>query len=163
MVDTVTPIFWQHRKATAGISPLVARDIPKLTGARPCLPRTGRSLLAGCALLMTTPVAALLLVISVLGLPIGLALGALYAIALFGGVLVTALFLGDAEARLFKTGPIVTRGQHVLRLLAGVVTLALLRSLLGGLVVFASLVFGLGALMLAAYQAYSHVSSPASA
>jgi len=123
----------------------------------------GRSLLAGFVLLVTTPVAALLLVISVLGLPIGLALGALYAMALFGGVLVTAFFVGDAEARLFKTGPIVTRGQHALLLLAGVLTLAVLRSLLGGLVVFASLLFGLGALILAAHQAYSHVSGPASA
>jgi len=122
----------------------------------------GRSLLAGFVLLVTTPVAALLLVISVLGLPIGLALGALYAMALFSGVLVTAFFVGDAEARLFKTGPIVTRGQQALLLLAGVLTLAVLRSLLGGLVVFASLLFGLGALILAAYQAYSHVSLPAS-
>jgi cytoskeletal protein CcmA (bactofilin family) len=123
----------------------------------------GRSLLAGFVVLVTTPVGALLLAISVLGLPIGLALGALYAMALFGGVLVTAFFVGDAEARLFKTGPIITRGQHALLLLAGVLTLALLRSLLGGLVVFASLLFGLGALVLTAHHAYSHVSLPASA
>jgi cytoskeletal protein CcmA (bactofilin family) len=123
----------------------------------------GRSLLAGFVLLVTTPVAALLLVISILGLPIGLAMAALYAMALFAGVLVTAFFLGDAEARLLKTGPVVTRGQHALLLLAGVLTLALLRSLLGGVIVFASLLFGLGALMLSASQAYSHVSSPVSA
>jgi cytoskeletal protein CcmA (bactofilin family) len=123
----------------------------------------GRSLLAGFVLLVTTPVAALLLVISILGLPIGLAMGALYAMALFAGVVITAFFLGDAEARLLKTGPIVTRGQHALLLLAGVLTLALLRSLLGGVIVFVSLLFGLGALMLSAYQAYSNASSPASA
>jgi cytoskeletal protein CcmA (bactofilin family) len=123
----------------------------------------GRSLLAGFVLLVTTPVAALLLIISILGLPIGLALGALYAIALFAGVLVTAFFVGDAEARLLKTGPIVSRGQHALLLFAGVLTLALLRSLLGGLIVFASVLFGLGALMLSAYQTYSHMSSPTTA
>jgi len=115
----------------------------------------GKSLLAGFALLVTTPVAALLLVISVFGLPIGLAMGALYFVALFGGVLATAFFVGDMEARLLRSGPIVTRGQHAMLLLAGVLTLALLRSLLGGVIVFVSLIFGLGALMLSAYQTYS--------
>ena len=123
----------------------------------------GRSLLAGFVLLVTTPVAALLLVISILGLLIGLGMGALYAIALFGGVLATAFFLGDAEARLFKVGPIVTRGQHALLLVAGVFTLTLLRALLGGFIVFASVLFGLGALMLSAYHPRSQTASPTTA
>lgn len=122
-----------------------------------------RSLLAGFVLLVTTPVAAFLLVISILGLPIGLALGAVYAIALFAGVLITAFFLGDAEARLFKAGPVVTRGQQTILLLAGVLTLAMLRSLVGGFIVLASVLFGLGALMLWAYQTYAHAPSPAGA
>lgn len=58
-------------------------------------------------------------------------MGAVYAIALFAGVLVTAFFPGDAESRLFKAGPNLTRGRHALRLLAGVLTLPLLRSLSG--------------------------------
>jgi cytoskeletal protein CcmA (bactofilin family) len=120
----------------------------------------GRSLLAGFVLLVTAPAVAILLIVSILGLPIGLAIGAAYAIALFSGVLVTAFFLGDAEARLLESRPIVTRGQHAVLLLAGVLTLALLRSVLGGVVVFASVVFGLGALMLTAYQRYSQTSSP---
>jgi len=121
-----------------------------------------RSLLAGFVLLVTTPVAALLLVVSILGLPIGLAMGAVYAIALFAGVLVTAFFLGDAESRLFEARSSLTRGQHALLLLAGVLTLALLRSLFGVVVVFGSVLFGLGALALSAYQAYAHVpASPA--
>ena len=74
-----------------------------------------------------------------------------------GEVTVDAPVVGDL------TLPIVTRGQHALLLLAGVLTLALLRSLLGGLVVFASLLFGLGALILSASQAYKHASLPASA
>jgi hypothetical protein len=121
----------------------------------------GRSLLAGFVMLVTIPVAALLLVISVLGLPIGLAMGALYALALFGGVLATAFFLGDAEARLFKVGPIVTRGQHALLLLAGVFTLTLLRAFFGGFIVFASILFGVGALMLSVYHLHSPKPTPA--
>ena len=121
----------------------------------------GWSLLAGFALLVSTPVAAVLLVISVFGLPIGLAMGALYAIALFAGVVVTAFFVGDAEARLFSTGPMVTRGQHAMLLVAGVLTLTLLRSLLGGFIVLVSVLFGLGALALASYQAYTRPDAPA--
>ena len=120
----------------------------------------GKSLLVGFVLLVTIPVAALLLALSILGLPIGLAMGALYLIALFGAVLVTAFFVGDAEARLFKAGPISTRGQHALFLLAGVLTLALLRSVLGGVIVLASVLFGIGALTLSAYQTYSRQPTP---
>ena len=108
----------------------------------------GKSLLAGFVLLVTTPVAAVLLIISILGLPIGLALGALYAMALVGGLVVTAFFIGDAEVRWLAPRPMVSPSQHALLLLAGVVTLAVLRSLLGGVIVLASVLFGVGALML---------------
>jgi len=118
----------------------------------------GKSLLAGFVLLVTTPVAAVVLIISILGLPIGLALGALYAMALVGGLVVTAFFIGDAEVRWLAPRPMVSPSQHALLLLAGVVTLAVLRSLLGGVIVLASVVFGVGALMLSAYQAYSRQS-----
>jgi len=114
----------------------------------------GRSLLAGSVLLVTVPVAAILLILSVVGLPIGLVLGALYAAVVFAGVVGTALFVGDAEARLMKIGPIVGRRLHVLLLLAGVLTLAVLRSALGGVIVFISVLFGVGALTLAMHHSY---------
>jgi hypothetical protein len=114
-----------------------------------------RSLLAGFVLLVTTPVAALLLVVSVLGLPIGLVLAASYAIALFVGVLITAFYVGDVEARLLSSEPIATRGQHTLLLIAGVATLVILRTLLGGIVVLVCVLFGVGALALRLYDAYA--------
>jgi cytoskeletal protein CcmA (bactofilin family) len=119
----------------------------------------GWSLLTGFALVVATPVAAVLLVVTILGLPIGLATGALYGIALFAAVVMTAFFVGDVEARLFHAGPMVTRGQHALLLLAGVLTLAVLRSVLGGFVVAASVLFGFGALALSAYRACTHLST----
>jgi hypothetical protein len=125
--------------------------------------RPGRSLLAGFALLVTTPVTALILIVSVFGLPIGLALAACYAVALFVGLLMTAFYVGDAEARLLKSGPIVTRGQHAWLLFAGVVTLAVLRSLFGGVVLFAGVIFGLGAVALWIYGAYERPVVAASA
>ena len=114
-------------------------------------------------MLVTTPVAALILIVSVFGLPIGLALAACYAVALFLGLLMTAFYVGAAEARLLNSGPIVTRGQHVWLLCAGVVTLAVLRSLFGGVVVFAGVIFGLGAVALWIYGAYSRPVVAASA
>ena len=122
-----------------------------------------KSLLAGFVLFVTVPIAAVLLVVSILGLPLGLALGALYAMTLFAGVLTTAFFVGEAEAKLAEFGAVATRGQHLMLLLAGVLTLAVLRSVFGGLVVFLSMLFGVGALMLWAYREISHVFTPSQA
>jgi ABC-type uncharacterized transport system permease subunit len=106
-------------------------------------------------LFVTVPIAAVLLIISVLGAPLGFILAALYAVGLFAAVLVTAFSVGEAEARLFRFGPVTARSQHAMMLLAGVLTLAILRSVLGGLVVFVSVLFGLGALALWFRSVYS--------
>jgi hypothetical protein len=117
----------------------------------------GQSLLAGLMLLVTMPFVALLLVISIIGLPAGLALGAIYVAALFLGLVTTALFVGMAEARLLRAAAVDSTGRRVAVLLAGVVTLAVLRlvPVVGTLVVFASIVFGLGAIGLWLYRAYA--------
>lgn len=77
------------------------------------------------------------------------------------GELATAFFVGDVEVRLVASGPITTKGQHVLVLLAGVLTLAVLRVALGGVVVFISALFGLGALTIWLHQTYTHRATPA--
>jgi hypothetical protein len=110
------------------------------------------SVLAGFTLVITVPIAALVLIASVFGLPFGLMLAALYAVLLFAGVLTTAFFIGEWEGRLLTTEPIVTRRRQVMLLLAGVLTLALLRSLFGALTVFVSIPFGFGALAVWFYQ-----------
>jgi hypothetical protein len=114
-----------------------------------------QSLLIGFMMFLTVPIAAILLMISILGAPLGLIIAAVYAVALFAAVLATAFFVGEAEARLFRFGPVTARGQHAMMLLAGVLTLAILRSVLGGLVVFVSVLFGLGALALWCRGVYS--------
>jgi hypothetical protein len=119
-----------------------------------------KSALFGFVLLAAAPAVAVALVLSVLGLPLGLALGMSYVMALFVAVLVTAFFIGDVEARLVKAAPITTRRQQALWLLAGVVTLALLRALVGGVVLFLATLFGLGALSLAAYEAFRRPAAP---
>jgi hypothetical protein len=122
-----------------------------------------KSLLAGFTLLITVPIAALILIVSVLGLPLGVFLAGFYALALFAGVLTTAFFLGDAEARLLTPPAVHTRGQQAMVLLAGVLTLAVLRVILGGFAVFISMLFGLGALGVWLYQSYRRAHQPAAA
>lgn len=118
-----------------------------------------KSLLLGFVLLVTTPVAAVLLVVSVLGLPLGVALAGVYAVAIFLGLLGTAFCIGELEARWLEAGRVRTGGQNALFLLAGVLTLAVLRSMLGGVVVFASVLFGLGAMTLWLRDQYEHRSA----
>jgi hypothetical protein len=118
----------------------------------------GQSLLAGLVLLVTVPFVAVLLMISLVGLPAGLVLGAAYAAALFIGVVTTAMFVGSLEQALFKLASPPTKGQRIGVLLAGVMTLVVLRSIpvLGTLVVFASIAAGLGAMGIWLYRAYVH-------
>lgn len=115
----------------------------------------GRSFLAGFALLVTLPAAAVVLILSILGLPIGLAIMALYLVALLASLVTTALVVGQLEASWWKNTQ-VTRGRNAGFVVAGVLTLAVLRALpiVGGLVVFVSVLFGLGALTLWTWQGY---------
>lgn len=120
--------------------------------------RPGKSVIAGFLLLLSVPIAALFLIVSGIGLPFGLMLAAIYASLLFAGVLTTAFFVGEWEGRLFTAAATPTRSNQVLMMLAGVVTLALLRSLVGEVVVFISLLFGFGALTVWLYQSAMRVS-----
>jgi cytoskeletal protein CcmA (bactofilin family) len=124
----------------------------------------GRSFLTGLALAVVVPFLAVLFVVSLIGLPVGLVMGALYLAALFLAVLTTAFTLGNWEARLVHAKPITTRSRQALFLFAGVLTLAVLRALplVGSVVVFFSIVFGLGALGIWAYRSYTH-TAPAAA
>jgi hypothetical protein len=121
-----------------------------------------RSLGVGFALTVGVPFVALLFVVSLVGIPVGITLGALYLAALFLAVLTTAFTVGHYEARLLQK-PIATRSRQALFLLAGVVTLAILRALpvIGWFVVFGSVLFGFGALGLWAYHSYTRVTAHA--
>jgi len=117
------------------------------------------SLFIGFAMLVTIPIAALLLMVTVLGAPVGLTLAALYLVGLLLGILTTASYLGQMEARWFKVGPLSTRSQNALALIAGTLTLALLRALAGGVVVFVAVLFGFGALALLTYRSRLRLGS----
>jgi hypothetical protein len=114
----------------------------------------GRSLLLGFAVLVTVPIAALVLVATVFGAPIGVSLAALYLVGLLLGLLTTAYCVGELEARWLRRPAVHTLSGRAAVLVAGVLTLAVLRALLGAVAVMGAIVFGLGALALWAYRTY---------
>jgi hypothetical protein len=115
-----------------------------------------RSLGLGTAILFSVPPVIVLLIITIIGIPIALALAAVYAFTLLAGYLVTALFIGDRLAHAVrKTG--LRYGAKVLSL-AGAL---LLLWLVGGipyaapLVMLITLVLGIGAMVLQAFTRYT--------
>lgn len=100
-------------------------------------------------ILVMAPVTALLLIVSVLGLPVG--------IAILIGLLTTAFCVGEFEDGLLKRAPAATRSRRLLLLVSGVATLAILRAVpfIGPWIVFVSVLFGLGALGIWLYRSYA--------
>jgi cytoskeletal protein CcmA (bactofilin family) len=115
-----------------------------------------RSLGLGFALLVATPVAVVLLMVTLVGIPLGLAVAALYCVALLVGYLIAALFLGDLGDRLLRRGAPPTTGSRLAFLVAALVALALLRLIpvAGGAVLFLALVLGLGAWTIRGYREF---------
>lgn len=114
----------------------------------------GLSFLVGFVLLVTVPVAALLLIVSLFGLPVGLVVAGLYGIALLVGLITAALLIGEVEMRALEPWWAAAGRGQLRVLLAGVVTLGVIRLVpfVGGLAVPASVLFGLGALGLSVYR-----------
>ncbi len=104
------------------------------------------SLGRGLLVVLAAPIAALLLMITILGLPLGIVLACGYVVALLVGIVMTAFAVGDFERTLLNiTGP-NDRRQQFMFLLAGIVTLALARLAFGAAATVVALLFGVGAL-----------------
>ena len=111
----------------------------------------------GLTMLVATPVAVLLLMIVVIGIPLALVLAALYCIALLVGFLTAVIFLGDTGFRLLQRKEILSRGERLLSI-AGALLLIFILKLIpfaGAFLLFVLLLLGLGALTLQAYRTYS--------
>jgi len=114
------------------------------------------SLGLGFALLIATPVAAVIAMATMLGAILGLVVLAAYFVSLLLAVLTVAIFLGDAVLRLLGRGPVTGIGRRLAALVLGVIALVALSGVpfLGGFVFPAALVFGLGAFYLEAADRY---------
>ena len=104
------------------------------------------SLGLGFVFVVMIPLAAILLMLIVLGLWVGLTLLALYCVALLTGFLIACFFLGERGAMLFKQDVSAT-GRRLISLAAAIFVLGLVQTipLLGGLILFLLLLLGLGA------------------
>ena len=119
---------------------------PALFANRPTAPAALlRSAGIGFLALVATPVAAVIAMITVLGLPVGLLAMLSWLAALYFAVLIVAAFAGQA---LLKT-PFDRLGSFALALLVGLLLWAVVTSvpLVGGLVRFVAVLLGLGVIV----------------
>jgi cytoskeletal protein CcmA (bactofilin family) len=132
-----------------------------VSAARTIRSNPWKSLGLGFLVLIVTPIVGIILMITIIGIPLGLALGALYMVALLLGYLTAALFLGELGARLFGGGPEFPAGSRVLSLVLSLVVLALVRLIpvLGGIVALLAIVIGLGAASQHAFRRWAEARS----
>lgn len=117
-----------------------------------------RALVVGFASLAAIPVLVILLLASVIGIPLALALLAAYLILLLAGFLVGILSLGDLGLSQLAPARMHARLGIVAALIAALALLWLVRlvPVLGGLATFFVLLFGTGALLLATFDRYRY-------
>jgi hypothetical protein len=112
----------------------------------------------GFSLLLCLPVAAILFMITVIGIPLGLAVLLFYPVLLLLGFITGALFLGDRAAAWVakRRAAVVKPGWRCGALWASLLILLLVCKvpLLGCVVAFVVLLLGLGAFWICAYRGY---------
>jgi cytoskeletal protein CcmA (bactofilin family) len=114
-----------------------------------------KSLGLGLVVLLVAPFVALMLMATLLGMPLGLIVLALYVVSLLAGLLIAAFALGELIAYPLCRGRRMSGGWRMVSLFLAVLVLVLLPFIpaVGGLLLFLALLFGLGAWTLRAYRA----------
>lgn len=117
-----------------------------------------RSLLLGMALLFSVPPVAVLLMVTVIGIPIGLGLMMIYPMLLLLGYLTAAFFVGHATAGMMKRSDRTSRAWQIGFLALALILLGMAASIpfLGGLLVFGGALVGMGAWAQWLYRHYRH-------
>jgi hypothetical protein len=115
-----------------------------------------QSLGLGLAILVCVPFVAVVLLITIIGIPVALLLMSLYLVVLFLGWVTTAWWIAQRGLAALRPGQPAGRGLQLLALLLGLVALSLLRAipLLGGLVGLLALLAGIGALALRSFGSH---------
>jgi cytoskeletal protein CcmA (bactofilin family) len=116
-----------------------------------------RCLGLGLAVLIMGPIVALLLFVTVIGIPLGVIILAAYIVFLIAGYLTSALFLGELGLRWWGKDTQASAGLRALSIAVAVLALSIIGWIpfLGTLATLAALVFGLGALKLQVIRRYS--------
>lgn len=115
-----------------------------------------KSLGLGLVVLFATPFVALMLLVSVLGVPLGLIVLALYFVALIAGLLVGMIWIGDFGFRRLGKTPDESKWIRAWSIVAAAAILLIIGFIpfIGGLVLFLVLLLGIGALELFFYRLY---------
>lgn len=108
----------------------------------------------GLAILVCVPFVAVILLITIIGIPLALLVIPLYLLLLFLGWVTAALFVAQRGLAMWRAGQPQTPGWRLFALFLALVALSLVRHLpfVGGLVCFVALVAGIGGLV---WQAWS--------
>jgi cytoskeletal protein CcmA (bactofilin family) len=134
------------------LAALVASAAPRLSRASAATldERPLASLVVGLALLLGVPLAALLLFVTLIGIPFGLLVLALYPLMLLAGYVVAAVALGGLVLQRWRPGAAVDPGWRVAAALLAMTALALAGRLpaVGGLIAALAVLAGLGVLWL---------------
>jgi cytoskeletal protein CcmA (bactofilin family) len=116
----------------------------------------------GIALLVAVPVVALMLFITIIGIPLGFAALLGYGLLLMLGYLTAALAVGDLALARTRPADAASIGWRILFLLLALIALALVRLVpwVGDIVVFLLFLAGLGAIALRSLRGYRGETAP---
>lgn len=121
-----------------------------------------KSLGVGFALLVLTPIVAVLLMSFVIGMWVGMSVFAFYFVALIASLLFSCFFLGDWGARMLGKD-ITSKGPRLLSVILVIIILGFMQLIpgIGILFVFALLLLGFGAGILELYKVYKQTDKAA--
>jgi hypothetical protein len=130
----------------AGLFPVGSRRMGEGLRRDPAI-----GLLLGFIVLVCVPIAAVILAVTIIGIPLALAVLLLYFVMLIVGYAAVGVVVGDAALARLRSQDAARAGWRVGAAMAAMLLVALLTRIpvLGGLVTFAVLLAGLGAIALA--------------
>lgn len=143
---------WLWTLGLIGLAALLAAAFPgaaRRLGAE-LSENTGLVFLLGFCALAGLPIFAILLMVTIIGLPLALIVVLLYFLLLLLGYVAIAVAMGDLALNRYKSEMAARLGWRVAAAVLAMLALALLGRIpfLGGVVIFAALLAGIGAIML---------------
>jgi cytoskeletal protein CcmA (bactofilin family) len=138
------------------IGALMVLGLPRFTREAAATLRQKPAIAAGvgCAVLIGVPFMALLLVLTIIGIPLAMLLVFGYVALLLLGYLIGAIFVGDTVLERVSKEKLQSLGWRILFMLLALVAIAIIRQVpfLGGLVVLLLFIAGIGAFTMRSWQ-----------
>lgn len=140
--------------------PRFSREAAGTVQAKP-----GQSLGMGAVMLIGVPLAIIVLLVTIVGIPLALLLGFGYALLLLLGYLVGAIFLGDFVLGKVGAAKLASGWWRVLFMFLALIVLAIVKQMpfIGGLAVFLVFLAGIGAFTMRTWKGFRQDSGPPAA